>query len=258
MKRFLKISRQETAFCAAFAIYIFLQVLSYSRYVDLLPDSLFLLSRLTVVLLLGAAFFFQGRLPLRELILDLFLTGFGIAAAFTSGQGFSLLLLLLFVLAGGSLDFSRILRLNRNVLLAGWVFVTLSCLAGVIENRTYPRPVLGVIAQTLGFNYYAYPTMILFTCSVIYLVEKAGKSPGCIWPPCWPSTSWQPSSTPPGSISGPSWLSRFMSCAPCKFSWITLKSHTFLFLAAGGTFCAFSPPLRSMAFTKNPIPCGQD
>ena len=258
MKRFLKISRQETAFCAAFAIYIFLQVLSYSRYVDLLPDSLFLLSRLTVVLLLGAAFFFQGRLPLRELILDLFLTGFGIAAAFTSGQGFSLLLLLLFVLAGGSLDFSRILRLNRNVLLAGWVFVTLSCLAGVIENRTYPRPVLGVIAQTLGFNYYAYPTMILFTCSVIYLVEKGRK------------VSWLHLAAvlAVNQLAAIVYTTRvylwailafeiYVLCA-CKFSWITLKSHTFLFLAAGGTFCAFSPPLRSMAFTKNPIPCGQD
>ena len=61
------------------------------------------------------------------------------------------------------------------VLFLGWLFVTGSSLIGILENRTYARPALGLTAQTYGFNYYAYPTMALFTCSVIYLIHHRQK-----------------------------------------------------------------------------------
>lgn len=235
----LKASRHETAFCAAFAVYIVNQTLSYSRYVDLLPDDFFLFLKLTAVLLLLSGILLQKKLSIRELLLGFVLTALGILAAISSEKGFSLLILLLLILGSGSLNFSRLLRINMWTLFLGWLFVTLSCIAGFIENRHYLRPALNVTAQTLGFNYYAYPTMALFTCSVIYLVLKQKK-------PSWLSLTFV---LFVNYLAARVYTTRvyFWAAAAfvlyavlaCKFSLITLKSRFFLWLARWGHILCF-------------------
>ena len=254
MKRYLKAGRHETAYLTAFAVYILHQVLSYSLYVSLLPDTLFWFLKLTAAVLLLSALLLQGRLSVQELLTDAFLTGLGILAAIYSRRGFSLLLLLLFLLAAGSLDFWRLLKVNLWTLLGGWLLVTLSCLAGLIENRTYPRPALGVTAQTLGFNYYAYPTMILFTCSVIYLVLKGKK------------TSWFSllSVFLLNVLAAQIYTTRIYLWAvaafevylilACKFSLFSLKSRLFLYLARWGHLLCFLGSLALYTFYESSHP----
>lgn len=254
MKHYLKAGRQETAFCTAFAVYIIHQVLSYSLYVSLLPDFLFWLLKLTAIVLLLSSFFFQGKFSGRELLTDILLAGLGTISALYSSQGFSLLLLLLFVLTSASVDFRRLLRVNLWALISGWLFVTLSCLAGLIDNRTYPRPALGVTAQALGFNYYAYPTMILFTCSVIWLVLRGRK------------TSWTSLILlfALNALAARIYTTRIYLWAiaafelyliiSCKFSWITLKSRFFLYLAKWGHLLCFLGTIALYAFYQSSHP----
>ena len=72
MKRYLKAGRHETAYLTAFAVYILHQVLSYSLYVSLLPDTLFWFLKLTAAVLLLSALLLQGRLSVQELLTDAF------------------------------------------------------------------------------------------------------------------------------------------------------------------------------------------
>lgn len=176
MNWYFKATSRETAYLSALTVYIFSQVLSFSRYVDLLSGAFFLSLKLVILGLLLVSAALQKRLSLREAAADFLLFGIGLFAASNSEKGYALAVILLFIAAGAGLSFRRLLRLTMSMLAAGWLFVTFSCLAGLIENRTYSRPALDLTAQTYGFNYYAYPTMIFFTCSIIYLVLRERKT----------------------------------------------------------------------------------
>lgn len=170
MKRNVKTANHELAYLAAYVVYIFYEVLSYSRYVSILPNMVFITMKLTIVGLLLLSVFLFKTMSFKELVVDFILFTLGIAVAVQSTKGFSLLIIVLFIMCSSHIDYWRLLYVTMIVLFLGWLFVTGSSLIGILENRTYARPALGLTAQTYGFNYYAYPTMALFTCSVIYLI----------------------------------------------------------------------------------------
>ena len=99
MKRNVKTANHELAYFAAYVVYIFYEVLSYSRYVSILPNIVFITTKLTIIGLLLLSVLLFKTMSFKELIVDFILFTLGIAVVVQSTKGFSLLIIVLLLCA---------------------------------------------------------------------------------------------------------------------------------------------------------------
>lgn len=172
LKKNIKISYYEIIYYLAYSIYLMNEILKYSRYSEMLNNNILWIVRLIIITLLICSQSFIYSINIKEIIMMMLLCGVGILAAITNGSNTSLLIIILFIICGSKINFRYLIKINMSVLIIGWSFVTISSVLGIIENRVYIHHFAETVGYTYGFNYYSFPTMIIFTVSIIYLVNR--------------------------------------------------------------------------------------
>lgn len=165
--------KKSTIYIFFYALCGFIEVLTYSRYSDIIPQWIFSGIKISVIFALIIIQFdrnnLQNKISLKKLFLVILIVTSLIFVYINSTIGLNLILIMVFMLSGKDIKYKKLLRASLISLLTGWGFVTLSSLLGIIENRVYTHSFVGTISKTYGFNYYAYPSMLCFTCGLIYL-----------------------------------------------------------------------------------------
>lgn len=170
----IKIGLYSCCYLFAYFLYAILEVLKYSRYVSVFPNYFFKVGNYVVLVFLILTVCTLKKIRIKEIVLIITILASGALAAWFSKDGLSLILLLLFVALAKSIEIDKILKVDFWAMMLGWGFVTISCLLGIIENRQYGHQ--GMVANTVGFNYFSYPTKLLFSSSVIYLIVRNKKT----------------------------------------------------------------------------------